>query len=80
MIAFASEPRTADPTSSPTLILGPRLVFRSPDTRPGPPDVTECDCELVASQIAQRQTELAILRRALVRCGLTGQSAGAIKQ
>lgn len=86
MIAFASESRDDEEPSTPLLIVAPRIVMASPAGRAGfpevtgSPEVTASDGDAIESRTARNRREFAMLRRALVRCGLAGRGHGEFEQ
>lgn len=80
MIAFASESRDDEEPSTPLLIVAPRIVMASPAGRAGFPEVTASDGDAIESRTARNRREFAMLRRALVRCGLAGRGHGEFEQ
>jgi len=76
MIAFSREMFEEHEKSTPMLVVGPCIVVQQAGNQPASRDATACDTTSIATKVARQQAELAMLQRALIRCGLTGHETG----
>lgn len=79
MIAFSRELLKEDEIPSPMLIVGPRMIVKQADNQIANRDDFPSQDELHTTHVARQQAELAMLQRALIRCGLFENGTGSIK-
>ncbi len=79
MIAFSRELLEEDERPAPMLIVGPRMIVKQADNQIANRDDLPSEDELHATHVARQQAELAMLQRALIRCGLFENATGSIK-
>lgn len=79
MIAFSRELLEEDERPSSILIVGPRMIVKQADNQIANRDDFPSEDELHATHVARQQSELAMLQRALIRCGLFENATGRIK-
>jgi len=70
MIAFSETMVEENERPAPILIFGPYIVTPQSEDQPVLLNADPCNDDLVAAHVARQQTELAMLQRALVSCGL----------
>lgn len=71
MTAFSNDAlKTEDRSPNPLLIIGPRVVVRQTPDDSVQGYLNTSVAEMVAANVAREQQNLAMLQRALVRCGL----------
>jgi len=79
VIAFSRELLEEDERPAPVLIVAPRMIVEQADNQIANRDDFPSEDELHATHVARLQTELAMLQRALIRCGLLENATGSIK-
>lgn len=72
MIAFSRALPEEDERPVPKLIVGPCIVTPQSEDQSVLRSATPGNDDLVAADVARQQTELVMLQRALVSCGLMG--------
>ncbi len=73
MIAFSRDAlKSRDQPRPPILIVGPQIQLKQENNAKDAGDASKSVSESFAREVAKQQQEMAMLHRALVRCGLVG--------